>query len=176
MLSLCMRFISSLLLLSSTLAAPDRFHCALTPAIMIDPVMCSDGITYERAAIEKWLDQSRSSPVTGEKIGALELLPQEALQETIHAFLLARVDQDGLTPRGTGREEGDPSRSVERPCSLRGSARKVMPQPLGDRPASSQVIRVVWFDNWRLLFRTEGGDRAHVRKAWLCLLLVLSFW
>ena len=230
-----------MLLLSSTLAlnpAPARFQCALTRGIMVDPVLCSDGLCYERDAIETWLEKCRSSPVTGERIGELELIPQDALRDNIHLFLKA-VDDHGKESNTSGGacelvgqkkkmvQEGDSytraccerahagewgdgfgdgakvggidslagtrlqmgGGSVERQRSLRGSPRKVT-TPMGDAeggaphregakpcelapPASSQVIRVKWFENFQLLFRAVRGDRA---KAWLFLWLVLSFW
>ncbi|MCC2667386.1 MAG: hypothetical protein K0S63_1302, partial [Gammaproteobacteria bacterium] len=34
---------------------PDAFECPITAEIMLDPLMASDGHSYERIAIEKWL-------------------------------------------------------------------------------------------------------------------------
>lgn len=42
--------------------------CPITLEIMEDPVMASDGITYERRAIKEWLLQKGTSPVTREPI------------------------------------------------------------------------------------------------------------
>lgn len=41
----------------------EAFKCPLTKKIFVDPVFCSDGFTYERKAIEEWLDKNRTSPV-----------------------------------------------------------------------------------------------------------------
>ncbi len=35
---------------------------------MEDPVTCSDGITYERKEIEKWLIQNKHSPINNKII------------------------------------------------------------------------------------------------------------
>ena len=48
--------------------APDAFICPITRSIMEDPVIISDGRTYERTAIEKWLNKSKTSPLTNEPL------------------------------------------------------------------------------------------------------------
>ena len=42
--------------------------CPITHEIMLEPVVCSDGITYEKTAIEKWLENNNTSPITREII------------------------------------------------------------------------------------------------------------
>jgi hypothetical protein len=43
---------------------PDNFICPITQAIMYDPCIGDDGITYERTAIMQWLSSNTTSPVT----------------------------------------------------------------------------------------------------------------
>ena len=45
-------------------ATPPSFFCPITQEVMVDPVMCADGHTYERHAIERWLQEHRTSPKT----------------------------------------------------------------------------------------------------------------
>lgn len=47
----------------------NRWVCLLTGELMIHPVQAEDGKTYERAAIEKWLEEKRTSPSTGAAMG-----------------------------------------------------------------------------------------------------------
>ena len=47
---------------------PEAFCCPITYEIMQDPVICSDGNSYERAAITEWFEKNDTSPLTGEKI------------------------------------------------------------------------------------------------------------
>lgn len=48
---------------------------------MRDPVVCADGETYERAAIEAWLASGNgASPVTGEPLQHRTLLPNISLR------------------------------------------------------------------------------------------------
>ena len=43
-----------------------RPSCSFSPLqeVMVDPVMCADGHTYERHAIERWLQEHQTSPKT----------------------------------------------------------------------------------------------------------------
>lgn len=54
-------------------AVPDEFLCPITYECMVDPTTCSDGHTYERAALEKWFEncpRGKTSPLTGLKLPA----------------------------------------------------------------------------------------------------------
>ena len=55
---------------------------------MVDPVIAADGHTYERDAVEKWLQRSSASPVTGFKLASKELLPNLAIGCAINEELL----------------------------------------------------------------------------------------
>jgi Mg-chelatase subunit ChlD len=60
---------------------PPEFYCSITQCLMDDPVMTSDGNTYQRSAIEKWLnDGNITSPLTGLGLCDLELRPNLALR------------------------------------------------------------------------------------------------
>jgi hypothetical protein len=63
-----------------------EFLCPLTKLIMFDPVMTADGISFERKAIESWMDKHDFSPITGEKMGSKILLPNFALKQLIKDF------------------------------------------------------------------------------------------
>ena len=47
---------------------------------MIDPVMADDGNTYERVAIECWLETHDISPVTNELFTDKELMENNAIK------------------------------------------------------------------------------------------------
>ena len=47
----------------------DSFNCPLTLNRMKDPVSTVDGHTYERSAIEEWLVDHDTSPMTGLTLG-----------------------------------------------------------------------------------------------------------
>jgi hypothetical protein len=64
----------------------DNFICPITLAVMKDPVICSDAHTYERSAIEKWLNINNHSPITREIITNNILIPNIALRNIIQEF------------------------------------------------------------------------------------------
>ncbi|XP_076895404.1 U-box domain-containing protein 35-like [Bidens hawaiensis] len=44
---------------------PSHLICPLLKEVMVDPCVAADGYTYERSAIEKWLEENDNSPKTG---------------------------------------------------------------------------------------------------------------
>ena len=67
--------------------APDEYKCAITLEIMHDPVICSDGHTYERQAIERWFAQAKhTSPKTGARLQNQEMHPNHALRNAIERW------------------------------------------------------------------------------------------
>lgn len=66
---------------------PKDFICPLTKEILYDPVMTSDGASYERQAIDLWLKKSNISPVTKSVIESNILLPNFALKQFIKDYL-----------------------------------------------------------------------------------------
>ena len=66
---------------------PISFYCPITQEIMADPVFTSDGQTYERAAIEKWLANHNTSPLTGNQLSMNTLTPNVLARGMIREFL-----------------------------------------------------------------------------------------
>eukprot|EP01035_Chromulina_nebulosa_P017666 gene17666-23253_t len=69
---------------------PDCFICPITFAVMEDPVICSDGHTYERVAITDWLRQSNRSPKTNNELENRILTPNINLKNAIQGFVQTR--------------------------------------------------------------------------------------
>jgi hypothetical protein len=69
------------------MTSQDNFICPITQAIMNNPVICDDGITYEYDAITQWLQSHNTSPVTRQFINSTHLIPNIALRNTIQDFL-----------------------------------------------------------------------------------------
>ncbi len=65
--------------------APSVYICPITNYVMKDPVMAADGITYERRAIELWL-QSRDYNIFGNPLKNKILNPNVELKATIANF------------------------------------------------------------------------------------------
>jgi hypothetical protein len=66
---------------------PDEFICPMTLDVMLDPVSCSDGHTYEHKEIEKWFSLGNiTSPKTGVQLSDLNLVPNRNLRQAIERF------------------------------------------------------------------------------------------
>ena len=66
---------------------------AFAPAqeVMQDPVVLADGHSYERAAIQQWLDAGRStSPMTNLRLTHRELTPNYSLRSAAMEWQAAR--------------------------------------------------------------------------------------
>jgi hypothetical protein len=63
---------------------PQSFRCPLTFEVMADPVLDSEGNTFERKALLKWLQKSNQSPVSRQNVNENVLVPNLALRELIH--------------------------------------------------------------------------------------------
>ena len=54
-----------------------------TQVVMVDPVIAADGHTYERTAIQHWLQSSSLSPVTGDKLPHTRLVPNVLVKSAL---------------------------------------------------------------------------------------------
>ena len=66
---------------------PASFKCPITHRRMKDPVMTSDGYTFERRAIERWFARERTSPLTGKPVSSKQLIPNRLIKTMIAEFL-----------------------------------------------------------------------------------------
>ena len=63
---------------------PRDHLCCITHEPMLDPVCAEDGFTYERTAIERWLEDNDTSPMSREEVSEdMELYPNIALKNMI---------------------------------------------------------------------------------------------
>jgi Mg-chelatase subunit ChlD len=72
------------------MSLPENFICPITQTTMVDPVMCEDGISYEKSAILRWLQNNNTSPVTRQIISA-NIIPNIALRNTIQDYLKSQI-------------------------------------------------------------------------------------
>jgi hypothetical protein len=65
-------------------AAPSEFHCPITCELMIRPLMCRSGLSFERSAIMEWLQEHNNTcPMTRQPLTVRDLVPNRALQARI---------------------------------------------------------------------------------------------
>uniref|UniRef100_A0A7S4URN4 U-box domain-containing protein n=1 Tax=Paramoeba aestuarina TaxID=180227 RepID=A0A7S4URN4_9EUKA len=69
----------------------ELMRCPITLTPLIDPVLAADGHTYERNAIELWFQSGqRISPMTGEPLPNLNLIPNYIVRQTQEQLLGGR--------------------------------------------------------------------------------------
>jgi hypothetical protein len=78
------RLFSNLSADAASAAAEDLFNDPITFEQMNDPVVASDGFTYERSTIEDWLRENDNSPTTGSELLTKELIPNNSLKRVLH--------------------------------------------------------------------------------------------
>lgn len=84
-------------IMEKALRSVDSFLCPITRDPMMDPVICCDGHTYERAAIEMWLRNNSRSPKTNQPLSSRQLIPNHALRSSIEAMSALRDSVDGYS-------------------------------------------------------------------------------
>jgi hypothetical protein len=67
--------------------APETFYCPITQDIMQNPVVAADGHTYERVALEVWLVNHNTSPMTNQPLPHKNLTPSHTLKSMIREFI-----------------------------------------------------------------------------------------
>ncbi len=66
---------------------PKSYFCSITQELMKDPVMDPEGNSYEKAAIEQWLQRNSISPITRTRLEISSLVPNRALKDGIQELL-----------------------------------------------------------------------------------------
>jgi len=72
---------------------PQEFFCPITGEMFIDPVMTVDGHTYEKLAIEMWLQNHDTSPLTNMKLYAKTLLPNQVFKQLVQDYYESNKDK-----------------------------------------------------------------------------------
>jgi len=77
-------------------AVPNEYVCPITLEVMRDPVTAADGHTYEYEAIQRSIrGGNMNSPMTGRRLGSLQLVENHALRTLIVAAGEAALAQEG---------------------------------------------------------------------------------
>lgn len=68
---------------------PKQFLCPITQELMKEPVIASDGNTYERSTLVKWLQINPISPITRQRMPNTEFMPNHKLFFEIQGWIKA---------------------------------------------------------------------------------------
>ena len=74
---------ASILRTPSSEGFPPEFHCPICYDVMVDPVSDTNGNTYERSAIEDWINRNGTSPLTRAVLTLADLRPNRSLRDMI---------------------------------------------------------------------------------------------
>ena len=103
---------------------PDEHLCPISYEVMVDPVVAADGQIYEKIQIERWLEDKKTSPLSGAALSTTVLYPVHALKAQIenweesehnHAMKLGkrkRQRDDGIAMPPPPCESPPPSQEV----------------------------------------------------------------
>ena len=64
----------------------EEYLCPITQVLMTDPVISCDGHTYEKMAIENWLRNHNTSPMTNARLQTKQLFPNHSLRSMIAQY------------------------------------------------------------------------------------------
>ena len=78
---------------TTTLLLEKQYYCPLTKNIMKEPMSDNEGNTYERQAILTYLEiHNNKSPITGNALFPMQLIPNTSLAEQIRLALITCLD------------------------------------------------------------------------------------
>jgi hypothetical protein len=78
---------------TTTLLLEKQYYCPLTKNIMKEPMSDNEGNTYERQAILTYLEiHNNKSPITGNALSPIQLIPNISLAEQIRLALISCLD------------------------------------------------------------------------------------
>jgi len=143
------------------------FLCPITHDVMTDPVVSADGYTYERAAIARWFETSRKSPVTGQTLPHADLVPNHSVRTLLKTLIDmtensrrdGEADVPTMQPKSPSASEPPSSMPVEQATSQAGSQHlQVLPDATldsdhvgdgTDRPPRSREAMLAFLDDLR---------------------------
>jgi hypothetical protein len=88
---------------------PAYLMCPLSHDLMRDPVITSDGHSFERPAIEKWFKTSKQSPITGLELPSKLLRTNYALKVASQSYLESLAS---LGVRPQSQKTNDPVKNL----------------------------------------------------------------
>mmetsp|Transcript_31413 Transcript_31413/g.83605 ORF Transcript_31413/g.83605 Transcript_31413/m.83605 type:complete len:650 (-) Transcript_31413:269-2218(-) len=88
---------------------PPSFYCPISKQFMHDPVVLSDGHSYERRHIEQWLQEHETSPVCDAPLAERCMFPNHALRNAIEEYLQQVFSAHRRAIRRTIRDNEGPS-------------------------------------------------------------------
>jgi tRNA A-37 threonylcarbamoyl transferase component Bud32 len=77
---------SNLNFASTSSSGLDSIRCPITYELFVHPVLAEDGYTYEQSAIERWIEEHGTSPMTRDPMTIAGLRPNRAIRDAVQEF------------------------------------------------------------------------------------------
>jgi Mg-chelatase subunit ChlD len=97
---------TSVLRSTSTEGYPEEFYCPVCYDLMTDPVVDTNGNTYERHAIEAWINTNGTSPTTRQPLSLTDLRPNRTLLDMITSAIQQRAVEQAAANATSQQGEG----------------------------------------------------------------------
>ena len=97
-----------------------NFTCPINHTVLEDPVLASDGHTYEREAIETWFKQNPKktrSPITNAVLNNTNLIPNHLVKSAITSWKQMVLDSNSDAASGSKRDRTDADQTDAGPDS-----------------------------------------------------------
>ncbi len=131
-----------------TITIPSEFLCPINYDIMQEPVMTADGHSYERKAIELWLQNNNTSPITNERLANKKLVTNWGLKKAIESFITdanlkydRKIQQQGEQDFHSAVSESIATFKSEKKSTLE-SKLTFINKKLVDEPMSEKLINI----------------------------------
>ena len=139
---------------------PPQYLCPITYEVMKEPVVCADGHTYERSAIEEWLRAGKlTSPVTGKRLPSVTTVTNFALRSSIEEFVAQR---DAIETRNKSADDHDRARGGVLD-QLRQRQQQQQGEKRWEQPRQSLTFRAPASSTCR---PAPGSSRASEKSCW----------
>ncbi|DBA91695.1 TPA: hypothetical protein ACH3X1_003295 [Trebouxia sp. C0004] len=83
-------------ILEQTVEVPDAFKCPITLTYMREPASTREGLTYDRPAILRWIEQQNRDPKTAKKLRANHLSPNFSLRTAMQSWIDMQLHELGV--------------------------------------------------------------------------------
>ncbi|KAL3927889.1 MAG: hypothetical protein SGBAC_012889, partial [Bacillariaceae sp.] len=114
--------------------------CPITNEPFVDPVVDHEGNSYEKRAIEEWLEQNSTSPITRNPLTLDQLFPNRALKNLIAE---SQEEEGSIKSSNTSPTVSDDERDLENKEALMEIARTARVQSLISGPDGLGAVKIV---------------------------------
>jgi hypothetical protein len=115
--------------------------CPISHEVVLDPVSCADGHSYERSHIKRWFEHNITSPLTGavlpNKIVASNHALRNLIQERPALCEVVEVDENTPRPGGSNLSNAQPKRKST--SRGRGGGKKKRAAEIGKKKRTAEI-------------------------------------